>query len=312
MIIDICIIIIIYILVFMILCGYYSLGERKIMAGFQLRIGPGLFIGGILTPITDGIKLLFKNALLIISIDFIYLFINLLIVIICMFSSIFLFPIGFIMIGDISFGIFVVMSLHLILNICGIYIIGCYMFCSCYVYMASMRTFFFSILIEVSILTIIINSFILDIYSLYSLKELAINQLFIENIYILGIIFTIIVCIVMLLDGMKLPFDYMECESELVAGLVTEFSGLFFVIYSLVEINHTLLNAINIICLLIGGYYICLKSLLIILLVFMIPRCICYRLKITNTQAIIINYLYIIGLLLLLINIILKILLLNI
>ena len=61
----------------MILCGYYSLCERKVLAAFQLRVGPGLFIAGILTPITDGIKLLFKNALLIVSIDFLYLIINL-------------------------------------------------------------------------------------------------------------------------------------------------------------------------------------------------------------------------------------------
>jgi NADH:ubiquinone oxidoreductase subunit H len=309
---DFIIIIILYIIVFMILCGYYSLCERKVMAAFQLRIGPGLFIAGVLTPITDGIKLLFKNALLIISIDFIYLFINLLIVMVCMFTAVFLFPIGYIMIYDLNFGIFVVMALHLILNVTGVYIIGCYMFCSCYVYMASMRTLFFSILSEISILTILIISFIIDSFSFYSLKELSISQLFIENIYILGILFTILLCIIMLLDGMKLPFDYIECESELVAGLVTEFSGLFFVIYSLVEINHTLLNAITIVCLLFGGYYICFKSLFVILIIFMIPRCICYRLKVTNTQALLLNYMYIIGVLLLLLNIVIKVIMINI
>ena len=74
---DVIIIVLLYIVVFMILCGYYSLCERKVLAAFQLRVGPGLFIAGILTPITDGIKLLFKNALLIVSIDFLYLVINL-------------------------------------------------------------------------------------------------------------------------------------------------------------------------------------------------------------------------------------------
>jgi len=295
----------------MILCGYYSLAERKVMAAVQLRIGPGLFIAGILTPITDGLKLLFKNALLIISVDFIYLFLNLFIVMLCMFASIFFFPLGFIMFCDFNFGIFSVIALHLTLNICGVYIIGCYMFCSCYVYMASMRTLYFSILIEVSIINIFIVSFVIDMFSFYSLKEIAISQLFVENIYMLGILYSIILCVIMLIDGMKLPFDYIECESELVAGLVTEFSGLFFVIYSLVEINHTLLNSITIVCLLLGGYYICFKSLFIIFLVFMIPRCICYRLKVTNTQVLIINYIYLKGLLLLLYNFMIKIILVN-
>lgn len=179
---DYIIIIFLYIIVFMILCGYFSLCERKVMAAFQLRIGPGLFLAGILTPITDGIKLIFKNALLIVSVDFVYLLINLCIVLICMYLSVFLFPIGYIMMLDINFGIFCVMGLHLVLNIIGVYIIGCYMFCSCYVYMASMRTLFFSILAEVCVLIIFIIVFTVDSYSQYSLKELAIGQLFIENI----------------------------------------------------------------------------------------------------------------------------------
>jgi NADH-quinone oxidoreductase subunit H len=291
----------------MILCGYYSLAERKIMASVQLRIGPGLFFSGILTPITDGLKLFFKNALLIISIDFIYLILNILFIFIFMFLSLFFFPLGYIMFLDINFGIFAVLILHLLLNICSIYIIGCYMFSSCYIYIASMRALYFSILIEISILNIFIIVFILDIFSFYSLKELSIGQLFCENIYILGILFSLLLFIIILIDGMKLPFDYIECESELVAGLVTEFSGFFFIIYSLIEINHSLLDSILITCLIFGGYYVCFKSLFIILLVFMIPRCISYRIKVNNTQNLIINYIYIIGMLLLLLNIIFKI-----
>ncbi len=99
-----------------------------------------------------------------------------------MFTAVFFFPIGYIMICDISFGIFYVIALHLSLNITGVYIIGCYMFCSCYVYMASMRTLFFSMLAESGMMIILLVCFTLDTFSFYSLKELAISQLFIENI----------------------------------------------------------------------------------------------------------------------------------
>lgn len=308
---DYIIIILIYIIVFMILCGYYSLCERKILAAFQLRVGPGLFLAGILTPITDGIKLLFKNAMVIISVDIVYLLINLSIVLICMFTAIFFFPIGYIMICDINCGMFAVVALHLGLNITGVYIMGCYMFTSCYVYLASMRTLYFSILGEACIYIVFLVTFSLDTFSFYSLKELSICQLFIENIWLLGLLFSAFTCIIILIDGLKLPFDYVECESELVAGLVTEFSGFFFVIYSLVEINHALLNAIALVCFLFGGYYICFKSLFIITFVFLIPRSLSCRMKLNHTQILIVNYIYILGFIFILHNVIIKIILIN-
>jgi NADH:ubiquinone oxidoreductase subunit H len=69
----------------MVLCGIFSLCERKILALFQLRVGPGLFLFGLLTPITDGIKLFIKYALFIISFDILYFIIALYITVICMY-----------------------------------------------------------------------------------------------------------------------------------------------------------------------------------------------------------------------------------
>jgi len=67
----------------MILSGYYSLIERKIMALVQLRVGPGLFFFGLITPITDGIKLFVKFLLFVISFDYIYLIISIIIILLC-------------------------------------------------------------------------------------------------------------------------------------------------------------------------------------------------------------------------------------
>ena len=180
--IDYIIIILIYVIVFMILCGFYSLCERKVLAAFQLRIGPGLFLAGIMTPITDGIKLLFKNILLIISVDFFYLVINILIAINCMYIVLFVFPIGYIIMVDISVSIFYILCVHIIANIVGVYIIGCYMFCSCYVYMAAMRTLFFSLLGEGCVLIVFFVCFMLEYFSFFSIKDITICQLFINNI----------------------------------------------------------------------------------------------------------------------------------
>lgn len=82
---DLYIIVLLHCVCIMLLCGYYSLCERKILAIFQMRTGPCLFFFGILTPINDGIKLLCKFVVFIVSYDVVYLIGCLLMVFICIF-----------------------------------------------------------------------------------------------------------------------------------------------------------------------------------------------------------------------------------
>ncbi|ORC82517.1 NADH-ubiquinone oxidoreductase chain 1 [Trypanosoma theileri] len=84
----------------------------------------------------------------------------------------------------------------------------------------------------------------------------------------------------------------MECESELVAGLVTELSGAFFVIYSVLEITHLLVSTILFTGLCFGGLFVCLKSIIILAIGFLIPRVISFRVKITTAQTFIILFLF--------------------
>lgn len=70
---DIFVIILIIILVILILSGFVSLCERRILAIVQMRIGPALFLFGLLTPITDGLKLFLKFALFVVSVELVYL-----------------------------------------------------------------------------------------------------------------------------------------------------------------------------------------------------------------------------------------------
>lgn len=155
-----------------------------------------------------------------------------------------------------------------------------------------MRALLFSILAESSISIALYIFYVLDFFSFFSIKDIAINQLFINNIFITGILFFFLFNITILLDGLRIPFDYLECESELVAGLIVEMSGFFFVIYSLMEINHILISSIMIISLNFGGILISLKSILILIITFLMPRAIGCRMKITTSQTFIILFLY--------------------
>lgn len=289
---DIIIIILIFIIVFMVLSGVFSLCERKILAIFQLRIGPALFLFGIITPITDGVKLFIKFILFIISIDILYLVMSLYISIVCMYFTWFFIPIGYILFYDINFSLLLLLGLHLLNNVFGIFLVGCFLFSSCFVYLAAMRALLFSILAEASISISLYIYYLLDFFSFFSIKDISINQLFINNFFIIGILFYLLFNLTILLDGLRIPFDYLECESELVAGLIVEMSGFFFVIYSLMEINHILISSILIVSLNFGGILISFKSLFILIITFLIPRAIGCRIKITTAQTFIILFLY--------------------
>lgn len=180
-------------------------------------------------------------------------------------------------------------------NVFGVFFVGCFLFSSCFVYLAAMRTLFFSIISESSILIVLFSFYLLDFFSFFAIKDLCVNQLFNYNSIILGVLFVVLFWVCLLVDGLRLPFDYLECESELVAGLITELSGIFFVVYSILEINHLLLTTIFFSSLCFGGLFICFKSIILLILCFFVPRAICFRLKITTAQTFILLFLFTLG-----------------
>lgn len=64
------------------LCGYLSIIERKVLALYTARIGPGLVLMGILAPLTDGIKLFVKYVTILIGFDVIMFIIGIFIIIV--------------------------------------------------------------------------------------------------------------------------------------------------------------------------------------------------------------------------------------
>lgn len=247
-----------------------------------MRVGPGLFFFGILTPITDGLKLFIKFTLFIINLDTFYFILCCITLVYTLFIIWFIIPVGFIIFIDISLTIFLIGITHMIFNMICIYTVGCFIFTSCFVYMSSIRIIIFSFIGEVIFLFSIINIFSLDNFCFFSLKEMCLSQLYVINIFMLNIVFFLFFCIIILLDALRLPFDYAECESELVAGVITEFSGIFFVLYSLSESNHIILNSLLLIVVIFGGLYVSFKFVLVLIFVILTPRAILCRFKIND------------------------------
>lgn len=295
---DLIIIILIDILVILILTGYVSLCERRVLAIVQLRVGPALCLFGLLTPITDGLKLFLKYVIFVVSFDIIYLIGAMVICAFCIFFTWFFVPIGFILMYDNGFTIFLMLVLHVFSAMFGTFMVGMLLFSSCFGYMAAYRTMFITIISENTMMILYLTVYLMDYFSYLSIKDMCIDQLYINNFFTGGVLFILIFWVCLLLDGLRLPFDYMECESELVAGVITELSGIFFVIYSVMEISHLLIATLLFASLCFGGLFVCFKSIAILAFAFLIPRVIGMRIKITTAQSFILIFLTILGLIL--------------
>jgi NADH:ubiquinone oxidoreductase subunit H len=183
-------------------------------------------------------------------------------------------------------------TFHGIMTIISILLVGCFIFNTSFVYVATLRIMVFSIISDMLFLPIVCIFGTIDFFSFFSFKNLSIGQLYQYNIIFLGLYFFPLLLFIFALDGLRLPFDYAECESELVTGLVTEVSGVFFVLFSLYEINHTFVSSIIMIVLILGGFYVTLKLLIYMLLFVLLPKAFFCRIRMTNTFYLSIFYVY--------------------
>ncbi|PJF20196.1 NADH dehydrogenase subunit 1 (mitochondrion) [Paramicrosporidium saccamoebae] len=213
--------------------AYLTLGERKVMGAMQRRKGPNI-VGplGILQPIIDGVKLLIKEILIPQQSNKINYILGPTITLIL--SLIIWIPIP---IGGIQG--FYKENNYSIIYILAVSSISAFILLytgwssnSKYTFLGAIRSIAQLISYEVSFGLIILNVMILN--DSLNLIKIIYKQIYIPNIiYLFPII--IIFIISTLAETNRPPFDLPEAESELVAGLLTEYGGFAFAALYLAE-----------------------------------------------------------------------------
>ena len=229
--------------------------ERKISAAAQQRIGPE-FAGplGVLQPVADGLKLVFKEDIVPAKADSWLFTLGPILVVIPVFLSFLIVPFGQnLVITDLNVGIFLWIALSSIAPI-GLLMSG-YASNNKYSLIGGLRAAAQSISYEIplalSVLAVVMMSNSLS--TLDIVNQQASYGILSWNIWRQPIGF-IIFWIAALAECERLPFDLPEAEEELVAGYQTEYAGMKFGLFYIGSYVNLVLSAILVAVLYLGGW----------------------------------------------------------
>ena len=229
--------------------------ERKISAAAQQRIGPE-YIGplGLLAPVADGLKLVFKEDVVPAQSDRWLFTLGPIIVTIPVFLSYLIVPFGQnLVITDVGMGVFLWIALSSVAPI-GLLMAG-YASNNKYSLLGGLRAAAQSISYEIP-LALAVLAIALMSNSLSTID--IVNQqsgygILGWNVWRQPVGF-IIFWIAALAECERLPFDLPEAEEELVAGYQTEYSGMKFALFYLSSYVNLVLSALLVSVLYLGGW----------------------------------------------------------
>ena len=257
--------------VIMTVIAYMTLMERKVLAFLQVRLGPNR-VGpwGLLQPAADGIKLLFKEEITVASADrFLYL-IAPVIVMVCALLPFAVVPFGKGILGgslfgisleqwdlgkgvlaDLNTGILFIFAISS-LSVYGVVLAG---WSSNNKYSllggtrASAQMISYELALGLSVVGILMLSGTLSLVGIVEDQ----NQIWKWNCFRQPLGFLIFL-IAGSAEICRTPFDFIECENEIVAGYQTEYSSMKFGLFYLAEYGHLLLLSSLMVTLFFGGW----------------------------------------------------------
>ncbi|MBT8490268.1 MAG: NADH-quinone oxidoreductase subunit NuoH [Deltaproteobacteria bacterium] len=243
------------IIIFSVIMGivaYLTLMERRFLGFFQLRLGPNR-VGpmGLFQPIADGLKLFFKEDMIVPHARPFYFvlapFIAFIAVLLCFAVVPFS---GTTYITDIPAGVLYLMAV----SSAGVYgvLLGGWSsnnkYSSLGAYRSAAQMISYEIPLALSLAGILILS------GSFSLVDIVNGQQGVWYIIKQPLGFVIyFICISA--ETNRTPFDFMECENELVAGYQTEYSSMKFGMFYMAEYAHILLASCLVTIFYLGGWH---------------------------------------------------------
>ncbi|NQV10462.1 MAG: NADH-quinone oxidoreductase subunit NuoH [Cyanobacteria bacterium] len=229
--------------------------ERKISAAVQQRIGPE-YAGalGVLQPLADGLKLLWKEDIIPARADGLLFTLGPILVLIPVILSWLVIPFGqHMLISDVGIGVFLWIALSSIQPI-GLLMSG-YASNNKYSLLGGLRAAAQSISYEIplalAVLAVVMMSNSLSTIDIVNQQNSA--GILSWNIWRQPVGF-LIFWICALAECERLPFDLPEAEEELVAGYQTEYSGMKFALFYLGSYINLVLSALLVAVLYLGGW----------------------------------------------------------
>lgn len=230
--------------------AFYTLAERKVMAGVQRRKGPNVIgFWGVLQPLVDGLKLVLKENIIPVKADKMLFIMAPMISFVLAFSAWALIPFQNIgILSDLNIGLLFLFALSS-LGVYGI-ILGGWASNSKYAFLGALRStaqmISYEIILGVIFLSICILVGSINLYDILAAQH---QIWFCIPLWPFLIVFVI----AMLAETNRAPFDLPEAEAEIVAGYNVEYSGIAFALFFLAEYSNMLLFSALFSILFLGG-----------------------------------------------------------
>ena len=231
--------------------AYLTYAERKVIGAMQLRKGPNT-VGplGLLQPLADGIKLLFKETILPAGANKIVFVAAPMLTFILAMVAWAVIPVGpGLVISDINVGILYLFAISS-LGVYGVIMAG-WASNSKYPFLGALRSAAQMVSYEVSMGFVIITVLLcVGSLNLTDIVEAQRGLWFAVPLLPMFVIFFISV----LAETNRAPFDLPEGESELVAGFFVEYSSMTFALFFLGEYANMILMSAMTVILFMGGW----------------------------------------------------------